>query len=176
VIAAAVQTDIVIAAARVEDIPEVQRLANDVWRRHYPGIISDAQIDYMLATGYSVAALEKFFILPGAGLALARTHARAVGLAAWYPLREPREMKLDKLYVLPEHQHAGIGRALIEHVAARARASHLRAVTLNVNRRNVTAIAAYERCSFRIRARGDFPIGNGFVMEDYVMVRDLEDA
>ena len=45
---------------------------------------------------------------------------------------------------------------------------------LNVNRGNVRAIAAYERCGFAIRESGDFPIGNGFVMEDYIMVRDLE--
>jgi ribosomal protein S18 acetylase RimI-like enzyme len=167
---------VTITIADAADIPAIQRLADETWRRHYAGILSDAQIDYMLATGYSAAALEKFFVLPDAGLALARINARAVGFAAWYPLHEVREMKLDKLYVLPEHQHAGIGRALIEHVVARARVSHLPAVTLNVNRGNVKAVAAYERCGFRIRARGDFPIGNGFIMEDYVMVRELEDA
>ncbi len=29
-------------------------------------------------------------------------------------------MKLDKLYVLPEHHGEGVGRALIEHVVMRA--------------------------------------------------------
>ena len=43
-------------------------------------------------------------------------------------------MKLDKLYVLPRHQRAGIGRSLIEHVVEQARVAGCRAVTLNVNR------------------------------------------
>ena len=55
-----------------------------------------------------------------------------------------------------------------------ARAAGTRAVKLNVNRGNVRAIAAYERCGFAIRESGDFPIGDGFVMEDYIMVRDIE--
>ena len=44
-------------------------------------------------------------------------------------------------------------------------------MSLNVNRANVKAVRAYERCGFTIRERGDFPIGNGFVMEDFIMVR-----
>jgi len=82
-------------------------------------------------------------------------------------------MKLDKLYVLPQHQRGGVGRALIDHVLQRARERGYTAITLNVNRGNAAAIAAYECCGFAIRERGDFPIGEGFVMEDYVMVRNL---
>ena len=82
-------------------------------------------------------------------------------------------MKLDKLYVLPEHHRAGIGRTLIEHVGTHARAAACTGLTLNVNRNNAPAIRAYERCGFVIRGRGDFPIGSGFVMEDYIMVLDL---
>jgi len=42
-----------------------------------------------------------------------------------------------------------------------------------VNRDNAKAIRAYERCGFAIRERGDFAIGEGFVMEDFIMVRAL---
>ena len=37
----------VIVPGRVDDIPLVQRLADEVWREHYPSILSGAQIDYM---------------------------------------------------------------------------------------------------------------------------------
>ena len=83
-------------------------------------------------------------------------------------------MKLDKLYVLPQHHRAGIGRALIEHVVEQARARRLpRASRSTSIASNASAIRAYERCGFAIRGRGDFPIGDGFVMEDFIMVRDL---
>jgi len=171
-----VPSAVTITAADAADIPEIQRLADEIWRRHYPGIISNAQIDYMLATGYSNEALTDILRAFEGGLALAHREGRAVGFGAWRPVTRSREMKLEKLYVLPEHHRSGIGRALIEHVVARAREGRYAVLALNVNRGNAAAIAAYERCGFRIRERGDFPIGNGFVMQDYVMVRDLENA
>ncbi|HEX6138377.1 MAG TPA: GNAT family N-acetyltransferase [Casimicrobiaceae bacterium] len=162
---------VAIVAARLADLPLVQRLAGEIWHRHYPGIISDEQIDYMLAQGYSRDALAKFLVTPDAGLAFARRGATPVGFIAWLP--GAGVMRLEKLYVLPQHHGEGIGRALIEHVVARAREAGRGAVELNVNRRNAKAIRAYERCGFAIRESGDFPIGSGFVMEDFIMVRSI---
>jgi ribosomal protein S18 acetylase RimI-like enzyme len=160
-----------IVRARAADLSLVARLAREIWHRHYPGIISTAQIDYMLARGYSRDALAQYLDTPDAGLALAKRDDDCVGFVGWYRIDASEAMKLDKLYVLPEHQGAGIGRALIEHVVARADAAGCTSVSLNVNRANVKAVRAYERCGFAIRERGDFPIGNGFVMEDFIMVR-----
>lgn len=163
---------VAVVAACTADLPLVARLAHDVWWRHYPGIISEAQIDYMLERGYSDDALAKYLDTDNAGLALAMRDRVAVGFVGWTPL-PPGTMRLEKLYVLPEHHGERIGRTLIEHVVARARATGCREVTLNVNRGNTGAIRAYERCGFVIRERGDFPIGNGFVMEDFIMARDV---
>jgi len=154
------------------DIAVVQTLAGEIWHRHYPGILSREQIEYMLAHGYSHEALSRFVTDDGAGLALADADDRAVGFAAWYRV-EDATTKLDKLYVLPEHHGAGVGRTLIEHVASLARERACTTLTLNVNRNNAYAIRAYERCGFTIDSRGDFPIGGGFVMEDFIMVRAL---
>ena len=164
---------VAIVAARAADLPLVARLAHAIWHRHYPGIISPAQIDYMLERGYSQEALATYLDTDDAGLALAMRDDVAVGFVGWLPLTPGRTMKLDKLYVLPEHHGERIGRTLIEHVVGRARAAGCRKVTLNVNRANVRAVRAYEHCGFAIRARGDFAIGNGFVMADFIMVRDV---
>jgi GNAT superfamily N-acetyltransferase len=163
-----------IRRADLADLATVIALAHDIWHRHYPGIITSEQIDYMLARGYSHEALAPFATDPTRGLALAERDTRALGFVAWYPPGEPATMKLDKLYVLPQAHGQGIGRALIEHVAQAARRGGCRTLTLNVNRGNAGSIRAYERCGFRIARSGDFPIGNGFVMEDYVMERPLE--
>jgi ribosomal protein S18 acetylase RimI-like enzyme len=163
---------VLVRAARPVDIPVVRALADDIWRRHYPGIIPQPQIDYMLARGYSPEALSRFVTEDGAGLALADVASRPAGFAGWYRA-DATTTKLDKLYVLPECHGMGAGRALIEHVAAFARGRDCTALTLNVNRNNTGAIRAYERCGFAIRGRGDFPIGDGLVMEDFIMARAL---
>ncbi len=168
------QSTVVIAAATAADIPAVQRLAGEVWRDHYRSILSAEQIEYMLAHGYSRTALERFLNEDDAGLALAVVEGIAIGFVAWYRSEAPATMKLDKLYVLRRFHRGGVGRTLIDRVVAQARACGCSQLTLNVNRGNAGAIRAYERCGFEIRARGDFPIGQGFVMEDFIMVRTLD--
>ncbi|MGE5087567.1 MAG: N-acetyltransferase family protein [Candidatus Levyibacteriota bacterium] len=171
---------IAISPAGPEDIDLVQRLAHEIWHRHYPGIITTEQIDYMLERGYAREALLPLVVpdacrmTPGErGIALARIDGAAVGFVAWSPAGENASMKLEKLYVLPEHHGKGVGRALIEHVAGRARDAGCRSLTLNVNRGNTGSIRAYQRCGFSIAASGDFPIGGGYVMEDFIMQRDI---
>lgn len=75
--------------------------------------------------------------------------------------------------MLQSHQRHGLGRRLIERVADLARAAGAATLILNVNKRNTQAIRAYERHGFAIRAAVVNDIGNGFVMDDYLMVKSL---
>lgn len=176
----ATESAVTIVAANVDDIVCIQHLAGAIWRSHYPGILSNAQIDYMLERGYSREALLPCLAQDAScdtsverGMALARIGGIAVGFVAWCPSDTPATLKIDKLYVLPERHRRGIGRALIEHVTRCARTASCAALTLNVNRSNASSIRVYECCGFAITGRGDFPIGGGFVMEDFIMTRKL---
>jgi len=165
-----------IIPVREDELPTVARLAEIVWRQHYPGIIADAQIDYMLARGYALPALRRYLIEAGSGLALARSDDVAVGFVAHLLAEDQDAMKVDKLYVLREYQGQRFGRRLIDHVVDAARDAGCARVILNVNRNNAQAICAYQRCGFDLRDRVDVPIGDGFVMDDYVMERTLAAA
>jgi ribosomal protein S18 acetylase RimI-like enzyme len=46
-------------------------------------------------------------------------------------------------------------------------------LTLQTNKRNVDAIAFYHKAGFTVREEAVFDIGNGFVMDDYVMKKVL---
>ncbi len=159
--------------AGLADLATVAQLARTIWREHYPGILTDAQIEYMLAHGYAQPVLAAFVTQPGRGIVLGERAGRAVGFAAWRPEGEPATLKLDKLYVRAEQRGAGVGAALLEHVAGIARAAGCGTLVLNVNRGNAPAIAWYERRGLTTRERVDVPIGAGFVMEDFVMARRL---
>jgi ribosomal protein S18 acetylase RimI-like enzyme len=167
---------IAIVAATADDLATVARLADVIWRRHYPGIITHEQIDYMLARGYAAPALRLFLDTPGAGLAIATVGGEPAGFAAWCRVGEPATAKLDKLYVLQDHHRRGIGRRLIAHVEAAARADGATTLVLNVNKRNTTAIDAYRRCGFAVRESVAIDIGDGFVMDDYIMAKPLAAA
>jgi ribosomal protein S18 acetylase RimI-like enzyme len=159
--------------AGLADLRNVAAVAQETWRQHYPGILTDAQIDYMLARGYALDALRPFVTEPRCGIALAERGGALLGFAAWLPADEQGALKLDKLYVLPPHHGEGIGCGLLDHVAGIARADRCARLVLNVNRRNDASIRWYERRGFVVRERGDFPIGGGFVMEDFIMVMPI---
>jgi ribosomal protein S18 acetylase RimI-like enzyme len=164
---------IAIFPARRDQLPEVQRLAGVVWRAHYPGIIAQEQIAYMLDRGYALDVLEGFLEAAGRGLELATVAGRLAGFAAWYVTEDPMEAKLDKLYVLQSQQRLGLGGRLIARVAELARAAGATTLMLNVNKNNAQAIRAYEKHGFTIREAVVNDIGCGYVMDDYVMAKPL---
>ena len=159
--------------ARRDELPAVQRLAGVIWRAHYPGIITPDQIEYMLERGYALPALEGFLDRDDRGLELAWIDGTCAGFAAWYVTDDRAEAKLDKLYVLQSRQRAGLGGRLIARVASLARVAGAERVILNVNKNNVQAIRAYEKHGFAIRKAVVVDIGDGYVMDDYVMAKPL---
>jgi GNAT superfamily N-acetyltransferase len=167
------ESSIVVRRARRDEVSVVHRLAHVIWHAHYPGIINVEQIDYMLARGYAPEVLEGFFGSPDRGLELAVVDGEPAGFAAWYVTADPEEVKLNKLYVLQSLQQQGLGGKLLGRVADLARAAGAIKLILNVNKDNAQAIHAYERHGFAIREAAVVGIGNNFVMDDYVMAKDL---
>jgi ribosomal protein S18 acetylase RimI-like enzyme len=162
-----------VVSATVDDLAAVAELAGIVWRKHYPGIITAQQIEYMLARGYAHAALQRFLTEEGAGLDLAHVGQRLAGFAAYHRADAPDELKLDKLYVHQDFQGRGVGHALLEATAAAAQAQRRATIILNVNKHNTQAINAYARNGFVVREAVVVDIGAGFVMDDYLMAKRL---
>jgi GNAT superfamily N-acetyltransferase len=159
-----------VAPVAEEDIERVAQLAAEVWWHHYPGIISPAQIEYMLRERYAPALLRSelrrndvWWDKLVAGDAIA-------AFASCF-LVDAATLKLDKLYVHPAHQRRGYGGLLIAHACEHARERGCLEVVLAVNRGNASAIAAYTKHGFRLQESVVKDIGGGFVMDDYVMVR-----
>ncbi|MCS6786919.1 MAG: GNAT family N-acetyltransferase [Thiobacillaceae bacterium] len=155
-----------------EEAEALAELAALVWRTHYPGIISPAQIDYMLAQRYHPPLIRQQ-LARGDRWDVAREAAgRLIAFAHSYPL-EGGAVKLDKLYVHPHWQRQGIGQALLARIEARSRSAGRSHLVLRVNRANHQAIAAYRKWGFFIAREVVEDIGGGFVMDDYVMIKPL---
>ncbi|MFC4159458.1 GNAT family N-acetyltransferase [Chitinimonas lacunae] len=161
-----------IRPAQLDDRPAIIALADQIWRAHYPDMISVEQIDYMLAQRYHPEALREQITGPDQWFDLVFVEGELSGFAQ-YLLKEPGEMKLDKLYLLPSLHGKGYGSRLIHHVKKKAREQGCERLVLSVNKQNQKAIDAYLRNGFRIRESIVVDIGGGFVMDDYVMEKDL---
>lgn len=163
--------ELCIERAHPEHLPEIAELARVIWHAHYPGIISRAQIEYMLARRYDVNVLREE-LRSGIDWFRATESGDLLGFASGGPA-DASEFKLHKLYVHPEHQRRGVGTALLRAVESAAAPRGAKRLVLNVNKRNEKAIAAYRQHGFSIRDSVVVEIGSGFLMDDYVMVKPL---
>ena len=162
----------IISAAGEKDAPEIARLAGIIWRECYPGIISHEQIDYMLARMYDIEVLRQE-MRDGIRFDLLLVNNAAAGFSSYGRIEPPEVIKLHKLYLLPALHGRGLGTLLLKHCERESRAMGARRLILNVNKRNTGAIRAYERNGFNIVESVVAGIGGDFVMDDYVMRKEL---
>jgi ribosomal protein S18 acetylase RimI-like enzyme len=167
------QSDLVIVRATLPDLPGIASLANQIWRAHYPGIISPAQIEYMLARMYAIETMQNEIISGGIRYDQLRRVDELVGFSAFGPSGVPDEFKLHKLYIHPGYQRVGLGTLLLKHVCEQVQSAGGRTLILAVNKANTQAIAAYRKNGFSIREAVVADIGEGFVMDDYIMQKRM---
>ncbi len=161
-----------ILPAGPEHLAAIAALAEVVWRAHYPGIISPAQIDYMLGRLYDLHVMRQD-LADGIRYDRLLVGEELTGFAAYGSVGGGQEMKLHKLYVHPAWQHRGLGGRLLRHVEQTARQRRFRVLILAVNKVNHQAIPAYRKNGFVIREAVIVDIGGGFVMDDYVLEKAL---
>jgi len=153
------------------DVPAISALAREIWQATYPGIITQEQIDFMLEQRYGHERLYDDLEDLHKWLDQAFFEGRRIGFA--FSEVYKGEFKLDKLYIHPDVQRQGVGGQLIAHVAARAKREGYPCVVLQVNKRNVNAINSYKKYGFVVRELTVDDIGQGYVMDDYVMEKKL---
>lgn len=161
-----------IRQAEPADIAIIRDLIPPIWYATYADILSAAQSEYMLDRMYAESVLLEQQE-QGQVFLLIYEDARPVGFAAFEcNYNGSPDCKLHKIYLLPEMQGKGAGKLLLEAVETRARAARQPHLLLNVNRFN-KARNFYEARGFQVIAEEDIDIGNGYLMNDYLMQKDL---
>lgn len=163
-----------ITRASVSDLMLIHDMADVVFRHTYKDILSSEQMEYMMEWMYSLDNLRKQ-LDEGHVYFIASDDDRPCGYVSVQPEGTAQDgvmlFHLQKIYVLPSDQGHGIGKLLFDRAAAFAREASggLRArIELNVNRNN-PAVGFYRHLGMDILRQGDFHIGNGFYMNDYIM-------
>jgi GNAT superfamily N-acetyltransferase len=153
--------------ATAEDIPLLRTLAADIWRRSYREMLTAEQIDYMLAWMYGAETIRAE-IAAGIWWEVIELDGAAIGYLA---AERGADVKLHKLYLLPEQQGRGFAQRALDRVLELARTWGAARVILNVNKHNARALRAYERAGFSVIEAVVNDIGGGFVMDDFIMAR-----
>ena len=157
----------------VRDFDVVGQVARAIWLAHYVTIITTAQIEYMLSGRFNAENLRRYLNSSERWMDVLECDRSLVGYCSYAVTSIPGEMKLEQLYLLPQLHGRGFGRQMLEHVERAARRQGARRLVLQVNKRNDKALAFYRRANFAVREEAVFDVGQGYVMDDYVMVKDL---
>jgi ribosomal protein S18 acetylase RimI-like enzyme len=156
-----------IRTANLTDIAAINRLAVAIWHQHYPSIISTDQINYMLSKMYDPETLLQN-MNNGHVFLVAEENDSLLGYLG-YHLPQSGQAFLDKLYVDTHYHGKNIGGLLLQKMIETI--SPNTTIRLQVNRKNYKAINFYFKHGFTIEQVADFDIGNGYFMNDFVMIR-----
>ena len=151
-----------------EELPIITRLAHEIWPITFARILSPQQITYMLNWMYSQEKLTEQFDKGHQfyGGFIDEVAVGFMGIEPHFPTTH--SLKIHKLYVQPTLHGQGYGKAFIEVAKKEAIKNKFTSLILNVNRFN-NAVQFYQHLGFRIIKEENIDIGNGYLMEDYVM-------
>ncbi|SIT12502.1 L-amino acid N-acyltransferase YncA [Chryseobacterium ureilyticum] len=156
--------------ATEKDIPLIQDLARRSWEKAYAEILSKEQMEYMLAEMYSeteiISHLQNsdyhyYLILDE----ITNSYEGFIGYQHNY---EPQTTKLHRIYLVPESKGKGMGKGALKFLNEKVSENNNNRIILNVNKYN-EARKFYESQGYKVYGEGVFDIGNGFVMDDYLM-------
>lgn len=159
-----------VRVATPDDIEKIYQLVSHIWRAYYPAIITHEQIEYMLDKMSSPQQLQKQMEEGHQFLIAEEDDKSIVGYIAFYSVNE-NEVFVDKLYVDLALHGRNMGGILLNEMMEQCEEG--RQIKLQVNRKNVKAINFYFKNGFRIECAADFDIGNGYFMNDFVMVKNV---
>lgn len=157
-----------IQITKTNDFKLIQKIAHQTWPSTYGSILSPEQIAFMLEKFYSLEALQDQATQKKHQFILASAEETPLGFASFEFSPETHLTKIHKIYLLPQSQGLGIGKNLINYISEQAKNNGQKGILLNVNRFN-PALHFYKKIGFEVVREENIEIGNGYLMEDYVM-------
>ncbi|PWJ45080.1 GNAT family N-acetyltransferase [Sediminitomix flava] len=150
----------------LDQIEAVAKLGAEIWEDHYTPIIGKEQVSYMLDKFQSVHAVQTqiesenyhYFGLEESGL---------VGYLAVQKRAEA--MFLSKFYIHKSERGKGFAKLALKFVEDFALKNECTEISLTVNKYNSGSIKAYEKMGFKSVDEVVADIGQGYVMDDYIM-------
>ena len=161
-----------------EQQEELARLAAEIWNEYWPGLIGQAQTTYMVERFQSLPAIrrdmaqnayEYWFVQSDDG-----GQPRTVGFTGGHVEPETNRFFISKVYLLAAERGKGYASAIIRFYEELCRKRALQAMYLTVNKGNELGIRAYKGNGFRTIDAVQTDIGQGFVMDDYIMEKRVE--
>ena len=145
------------------DIKEIEIMSAVIWPITYKHILSPNQIKYMLNKYLSVDSIKANIKDGYTYIILYNEENTKIGFACYIINKD--KVFLSKLYFLPNAQNKGYGTKVINFLK-----SYKLPIELTVTNTNNPAYDTYLHMGFKVTESVTTDIGEGFYMDDYVMV------
>lgn len=165
----------IIPVKKQADIQHLADLAHEIWWQHFPPIIGEAQVEYMVKKFQSLEAISHQ-IAEGWEYFMVQQDGQGLGYAGLVREQQDTRVQLSKLYVLKSARGKGVGHELLAFIEQKYGGENFHTLWLTVNRFNSDPIKWYKRRGFKVIDEVKMDIGNGFIMDDYIMEKQLGDA
>ena len=156
----------IILAETPEDIARLAKLADEIWHQHFTPIIGEAQVNYMVDKFQSAPALAdqirdgyEYFMLFYDDVFSGYTGVH----------EENGSLFLSKLYIHERARGKHISTAAFQHLVDLCKDRSLDKIWLTCNKHNTHTLSVYEHLGFVTTKSQVTNIGNGFVMDDYIL-------
>lgn len=149
-----------------KDVKELSKLADEIWHQHFPCILTDEQIDYMVYNFQSEQAMNSQ-LENGYEYYFLNADNENQGYFGIQPQNDGT-LFLSKLYLRKSYRGNGFARQAFEFIKEICKKRGYKSIWLTVNKHNDDTIAIYKRFGMEIIRSQVADIGNGFVMDDYV--------
>ena len=153
--------------AHESDFDLIANLAKIIWQKHYVPIIGEEQVNYMLSNIYSKNSLTEQTQDKKHVFYLIQEVDNTIGFVS-ISSENKTDYWIHKFYVLQNNQNKGIGSFVFNEVLKQM--NQPKTIRLTVNRQNFKSINFYFKLGFKIEKVADFDIGNGYFMNDFVML------
>lgn len=159
--------EVVLHRCGVGDIAEIQSLAKEIWIPAFEPILSADRLDYLFDFMYDTEKLRAQLLSGSVLFYIVEFSRKKIGYGQL--IIAEQYAKLEKLYIAPAFQGKGLGFYLLKFLIDQATVWNKNVVRLQVNRGNTNAVRFYRQFGFKIIESKNFDVGNGHVMDDYVM-------
>jgi len=169
--------EIKLVKTKEDELSKIAELAELIWKKYYIEIITMDQIEYMINKFYSNDSL-KAQILNGQDFFFVKNESEVLGFLS-LSKQEEGVFFINKFYIQPAQHRKSFGTLVIKEIEKEINVTQKvnnYKFKLTVNRQNFKAINFYFKNGFTIESVEDFDIGDTYLMNDFVMVKNVNNS
>lgn len=153
------------------DLQAVACLADQIWHQHFVPIIGLEQVEYMVDKFQSFPALKRQVSQEGYEYYQLFVDDQLVGYTGVHP--EKDSLFLSKLYIHKDFRGRHLATETFHFLIDLCKRQNLKKIWLTCNKHNDNSLAVYDHLGFVVTDEQEADIGNGFVMDDYIMTFEI---